>query len=134
MRHISQTLMVTASLPRQRYGHIVDRERALRLATYQMQADIVPACRRRLYRYFFIYCRTAVVGIGPLGLYAILDANEDGNTWYYSVKSVKYRQSTSSAADDYLFLPPMSLAEKHCRHHALSSSRYSPSQVRFLPP
>lgn len=46
-----------------------------------------------------------------LGLYDILDANEDGNTWYYSVKSVKYRQSTSSAADDYLFLPPMSLVE-----------------------
>lgn len=44
-----------------------------------------------------------------LDLYTIVDANKDNNTWYYSMKSVKYRQSTSSAADDYLFTPCFNL-------------------------
>lgn len=44
-----------------------------------------------------------------LDLYTTVDANKDNNTWYYSVKSVKYRQSTTKAADDYLFTPAFSL-------------------------
>lgn len=44
-----------------------------------------------------------------LDLYTTVDANKDANTWYYSVKSVKYRQSTTKAADDYLFTPAFSL-------------------------
>lgn len=44
-----------------------------------------------------------------LDLFTIVDANNDSNTWYYSVKSVKYRQSTSKAADDYLFMPAFNL-------------------------
>ncbi|MDE6311025.1 MAG: fibronectin type III domain-containing protein [Muribaculaceae bacterium] len=45
-----------------------------------------------------------------LDLYTIVDANKDNNTWYYSVKSAKYRQSTSSSADDYLFTPCFNLS------------------------
>ncbi len=44
-----------------------------------------------------------------LSLYTIVDANTDDNTWYYSVKSAKYRQSTSQKADDYLFMPAFNL-------------------------
>lgn len=44
-----------------------------------------------------------------LDLYTIVDANKDNNTWYYSVKSAKYRQSTTSSADDYLFTPCFNL-------------------------
>lgn len=46
-----------------------------------------------------------------LDLFTIIDANNDGNKWYYSVKAVKYRQSTTSAADDWLMLPPAKLEE-----------------------
>ena len=42
-------------------------------------------------------------------LYTIVDANADKNTWYYSVKSMKYRASYSKAADDWLILPAMQL-------------------------
>ena len=44
-----------------------------------------------------------------LDLYTIVDANNDANTWYYSVKSAKYRQSTTTGADDYLFTPCFNL-------------------------
>lgn len=44
-----------------------------------------------------------------LDLYTIIDNNSDNNTWYYSVKSAKYRQSTSTGADDYLFMPAFNL-------------------------
>lgn len=44
-----------------------------------------------------------------LDLYTTVDANKDNNTWYYSVKSVKYRQSTTKNADDYLFTPAFNL-------------------------
>ena len=40
-------------------------------------------------------------------LYTVVDANADKNTWYYSVKSMKYRASYSKAADDWLILPAM---------------------------
>lgn len=42
-------------------------------------------------------------------LFTIVDANADKNTWYYSVKSMKYRASYSKNADDWLFLPAMNL-------------------------
>ncbi len=42
-------------------------------------------------------------------LFTVVDANKDNNTWYYSVKSAKYRQSTSNSADDYLFMPAFNL-------------------------
>lgn len=42
-------------------------------------------------------------------LYTIVDANADKNTWYYSVKSMKYRASYSKAADDWLILPAVQL-------------------------
>ncbi len=42
-------------------------------------------------------------------LYTIVDANADKNTWYYSLKSMKYRSSYSKTADDWLFLPAMRL-------------------------
>lgn len=42
-------------------------------------------------------------------LLTVVDANKDNNTWYYSVKSAKYRQSTSKSADDYLFMPAFNL-------------------------
>ena len=42
-------------------------------------------------------------------LFTIVDANADKNTWYYSVKSMKYRASYSKDADDWLFLPAMNL-------------------------
>lgn len=42
-------------------------------------------------------------------LFTIVDANADKNTWYYSVKSMKYRASYSKNADDWLFLPAINL-------------------------
>lgn len=42
-------------------------------------------------------------------LFTIVDANADNNTWYYSLKSMKYRASYSKDADDWLFLPAMNL-------------------------
>lgn len=48
-----------------------------------------------------------------LELYSIIDGNNDDNTWYYSLKAAKYRQSYDNAADDWLILPPVKLeAEK----------------------
>ncbi|MDE6084651.1 MAG: choice-of-anchor J domain-containing protein [Muribaculaceae bacterium] len=42
-------------------------------------------------------------------LYTAIDSNNDGNTWYYSVKSAKIRQATSGSQDDWLVLPPVLL-------------------------
>ena len=44
-------------------------------------------------------------------LYAILDANEDGRTWGYdkSYHRMRARYSSSVAADDWLFTPPIKL-------------------------
>lgn len=60
-----------------------------------------------------------------LDLYTIVDANKDNNTWYYSVKSAKYRQSTSTGADDYLFMPAFNL--KGGNSYELSFDGYNTS-------
>ena len=44
-----------------------------------------------------------------LELYTVIDENSDDNTWYYSLKAAKYRQSYDNAADDWLILPPVKL-------------------------
>lgn len=40
-------------------------------------------------------------------LYTSVDANNDNNTWYYSLKAAKIRQATSQ--NDWLILPPVEL-------------------------
>ena len=44
-------------------------------------------------------------------LYTAIDANGDGSTWYYSVKSAKIRQTTAGTHNDWLVLPPVELAK-----------------------
>lgn len=48
---------------------------------------------------------------GAFNTYAVVDANKDANTWYYSLTSAKIRQVTTGTQDDWLVLPPVRFEE-----------------------
>ncbi|MDD6890113.1 MAG: choice-of-anchor J domain-containing protein [Bacteroidales bacterium] len=64
-----------------------------------------------------------------LDLFTIVDGNADNNTWYLSVKSAKYRQSTTKSADDYLFMPAFNL--KGGNSYELTFDGYGTNATRY---